>query len=346
MKGVIGRKLGMTQVYSENGEAVPVTVVDVSPSTVLQVKTTENDGYEAIQVGYGRKKIHRATKANRSRAEKAGLDSAPVRIREFRTPDASKFQVGDKIGADFFVPGDMVKVSGTSKGHGFSGAMKRHGFRGGTRKSHGGGPSHRGVGSAGMSATPSRTPKGRKLAGQFGNRKSTVRNLMVVDVDIDENILMIRGAVPGSTNGLVTIELVGEVPRDYEPANRAAAEEEMETVVEGVETTEEPEPVAETPEESGVEEDEETPVEEEATEESVAEAPEEPGVEEDEETPVEEEATEEPVVEETEETGDEEQADQPAEEPAEEAAEEAPEQDEEPAIESTDEAEDTEKSES
>ena len=147
MKGVIGRKLGMTQIYGTDGIAVPVTVLDVSPSTILQVKTTETDGYQAIQVGFGSKKIHRARKANRVRAEKAGLESAPVRVQEFRTTDASRFEVGDRIGADFFRPGDLVRVSGTTKGRGFSGAMKRHGFGGGTRKSHGGGPSHRGVGS-------------------------------------------------------------------------------------------------------------------------------------------------------------------------------------------------------
>lgn len=235
MKGVIGRKLGMTQIYAEDGRAVPVTVLDVSPSTVLQVKTTESDGYEAIQVGYGRKKIHRAKRANRVRAERAGLDTAPVRIQEFRTDDASHYQIGDKIGVDFFVPGDLVKVSGTSKGRGFTGVVKRHGFAGGTRKSHGGGPSHRGAGSAGMSATPSRTPKGRKLAGQFGNARCTIRNLTVVDVDVEDQLLLIMGAVPGPVNGLVTIELVGDAPRDYTPRNRAAAPEQAEEAEAGEE---------------------------------------------------------------------------------------------------------------
>jgi large subunit ribosomal protein L3 len=225
----------MTQVYAENGQAVPVTVLDVSPSTVLQVKTTQTDGYEAIQVGYGRKKIHRAKRANQVRAEKAGLDTAPVRIQEFRTDDASHYRVGDKIGADFFVAGDLVKVSGKSKGRGFTGVMKRHGFAGGTRKSHGGGPSHRGVGSAGMSATPARTPKGRKLAGQYGNAHRTVLNLTVFDVDSEEQLLLIMGAIPGPVNGLVTVELVGDAPREYTPQNRAAAPEQKEEAEAGEE---------------------------------------------------------------------------------------------------------------
>lgn len=273
MKGAIGRKLGMTQIFSEDGTAVPVTVVDVSPSTVLQVKSTGRDGYEAIQMGYGRKKVHRATRANRVRAERAGLDSAPVRVKEFRTSDASRFQVGDTIGVDFFMPGDRVKVSGTTKGRGFSGAVKRHGFAGGTRKSHGGGPSHRGIGSAGMSATPSRTPKGRKLAGQFGNRKRTITNLLVVDVDREEHLLIIRGAVPGPINGIVTIELVGEAPREYTPVNRAERPAAAENGPAG-EPEEAAEPAAGAEDQAAVEEErvEEREPAGEATEEPAAEA--------------------------------------------------------------------------
>lgn len=224
MKGLIGRKLGMTQVFAPDGEVVPVTVLEVASNKVLQVKTTERDGYEAIQVGYGRKKLHRATRANRRRAEAAGLDSAPIRTREFRTPDASRFKVGDEIAVDFFRPGDKVKVRGTSKGRGFTGVIKRHGFTGGTRKSHGGGPSHRGVGSVGMSADPAHTPKGRKLAGQYGNGQVTARNLLIVDVDPEEELLLVKGSVPGPMNGLVTIELVGEAPRLY-PTGKDASEE-------------------------------------------------------------------------------------------------------------------------
>jgi len=218
MKGLIGKKLGMTQIFSADGEAVPVTVLEVAPSTVLQVKTRETDGYEAIQVGYGaKKKLHRQSKANRARAERAGLESAPQRIREFRTPDADRFTIGDQITADFFEIGDRVKIRGTSKGRGFAGGMKRHGFGGGTRQSHGGGPSHRGVGSVGMSATPARTTKGRKLPGQYGNKKVTEHNLVVVDVNAEEQILIVRGSVPGPVNGLVRIELIGAEPRDYTP---------------------------------------------------------------------------------------------------------------------------------
>ncbi|MFC1500479.1 50S ribosomal protein L3 [Candidatus Zixiibacteriota bacterium] len=227
MKGLIGRKLGMTQIFGANGEAVPVTVLEVAPNAVLQVKTTDKDGYEAIQVGYGRKKLNRAKKSNRVRAEKAGLDSAPTRIREFRTPDAEQFKVGDRISVDFFTIGDRVKVRGTSKGHGFSGAMKRHGFSGGTRASHGGGPSHRGVGSVGMSATPARTMKGRKLPGQYGNKKITEKNLIVVEVDPDQELLLVRGSVPGPVNGLVRIELVGEAPRSYTPLESYTADEDL-----------------------------------------------------------------------------------------------------------------------
>lgn len=291
MKGLIGRKLGMTQVFGANGEAVPVTVLEVATSTVLQVKTTERDGYEAIQVGYGRKKLHRATKANRVRAEAAGLDTAPVRIREFRTSDASRFKVGDEIAVDFFRAGDRVKVRGTSKGRGFAGVIKRHGFSGGTRTSHGGGPSHRGVGSVGMSADPARTNKGRKLPGQHGNRQVTANNLMVINVDSDEELLLVKGSVPGPMYGLVTIELMGKVPRLYTPPEEVvdeaseetieeAAEEMMEEALEGAieEAPEEtPEEVpAETPEEEVTEKAPEEEVTEKAPEEEVTEkAPEE-----------------------------------------------------------------------
>lgn len=218
MKGLIGRKLGMTQVFTGDGQAVPVTVLDMTASTVLQVKTVEKDGYEAIQVGYGRKKIHRASRSNRVRAEMAGLDSAPSRVQEFRTPDASRFQVGDRIAVDFFKVGDRVKVSGRTKGRGFTGGMKRHGFGGGTRKTHGGGPLHRGVGSAGSSADPSRTMKGRELPGQHGNQQRTIRNLTVVAVDPAQGLLFLKGAVPGAVNGLVTVELQATEVRSYEPA--------------------------------------------------------------------------------------------------------------------------------
>ena len=287
MKGLIGRKLGMTQVFGANGEAVPVTVLEVATSTVLQVKTTERDGYEAIQVGYGRKKLHRATKANRVRAEAAGLDTAPVRIREFRTSDASRFKVGDEIAVDFFRAGDRVKVRGTSKGRGFAGVIKRHGFSGGTRTSHGGGPSHRGVGSVGMSADPARTNKGRKLPGQHGNRQVTANNLMVINVDSDEELLLVKGSVPGPMYGLVTIELMGKVPRLYTPPEEVvdeaseetieeAAEEMMEEALEGAieEAPEEtPEEVpAETPEEEVTEKASEEEVAEETPEEAPEEA--------------------------------------------------------------------------
>jgi large subunit ribosomal protein L3 len=256
MKGLIGRKLGMTQIFTGDGQAVPVTVLDMTASTVLQVKTVERDGYEAIQVGYGRKKIHRASRPNRVRAEMAGLDSAPSRVREFRTPDASRFQVGDKVAVDFFKVGDRVKVSGRTKGRGFTGGMKRHGFGGGTRKTHGGGPHHRGVGSAGSSADPSRTMKGRELPGQYGNQQRTVLNLTVVVVDADQGLLFLKGAVPGAVNGLVTVELLAAETRDYEPARAQEspppAEEAAATGV--VETEEEsPEVSAETSAEAPVE---------------------------------------------------------------------------------------------
>ena len=235
MKGLIGRKLGMTQVFGPEGAAIPVTVLEVAGNKILQVKTTDRDGYEAIQVGYGQKKLHRATKANRTRAEAAGLDSAPQRIREFRTPDASHFKIGDEIAVDFFQAGDRVKIRGTTKGRGFTGAMKRHGFSGGTRKSHGGGPSHRGVGSTGMSADPARTPKGRKLAGQYGNSKSTVSNLLVVLVDVEDELLLVRGAVPGPVNGLVRIELITDKPRSYLKTAAIEPEESVDEITEPAE---------------------------------------------------------------------------------------------------------------
>ena len=267
MKGLIGRKLGMTQVFSGDGEAVPVTVLEVAPNAVLQVKTNEKDGYEAIQVGYGQKKLNRTRKSNRAIAERAGLESAPTRIREFRTSDAEQFSVGDRISVDFFAIGDRVKIRGTSKGHGFSGAMKRHGFAGGTRKSHGGGPSHRVVGSVGMSATPARTMKGRKLPGQYGNKKITEKNLIVVEVDTEQELLLIRGSVPGPINGLVRIELVGVEPRSYTPLESFAVEE-VEPAVEPVEepeTDEEVEAAVESVEEPKADDEAEPAAEAEVT---------------------------------------------------------------------------------
>lgn len=203
MAGLIGRKLGMTQIFGETGTAVPVTVIEAGPCPVTQVKTPEADGYLAVQLGFGTRAEKHSTRAERGHAAKAGLEQAPRMLSEFRVGSAEGYEVGQQLTVEQFAPGDRVKVTGRSKGRGFQGVMKRHGF-GGRPGSHGH-PKARNPGSIGPGTNPSRVIKGKKLPGQMGNTQHTVRNLRIERIDPERNLLFVRGAVPGATNGIVVI---------------------------------------------------------------------------------------------------------------------------------------------
>lgn len=201
-KGLIGRKLGMTQVFSEDGAAVGVTVIEVELSVVIHKKTKEIDGYEAVQLGYGRIKQQRVTKALQGHFRKA--DKGLFRfLREIRVP-VDGYELGQELDVCTFNVGDYVDIVGTTKGKGFAGAVKRHGFGGG-RDTHGS-MFHRAPGSIGASSDPSRVFKGQRLPGHMGDERKTTQNLMVVAVRSDKNLLLVKGAVPGSKNGLVLVK--------------------------------------------------------------------------------------------------------------------------------------------
>jgi len=201
-KGLIGKKLGMTQVFSDEGISVPVTVIEVEPSVVIQKKTKETDGYDALQLGYGRVKQKGVTKALQGHFRKA--DKGLFRIlREFRV-DVEGYEPGQEMKAEVFEPGEYVDIVGTTKGKGFAGVVKRHGFRGG-RSTHGS-MFHRAPGSIGASADPSRVFKGTKLPGHMGSTRKTVQNLQVWAVRPELNVILVKGAVPGSKNGFLLIK--------------------------------------------------------------------------------------------------------------------------------------------
>jgi large subunit ribosomal protein L3 len=204
MAGIIGRKLGMTQIFNETGAAVPVTVIEAGPCPVTQVKTPEKDGYGAVQLAFGAQKDKRATKAEKGHAAKAGLETAPRTLREFRVDAPAEFEMGQQLTVEQFEAGQLVKVIGTSKGRGFQGVVKRHGFRG--RPGSHGHPRARNPGSMGPGTNPSRTIKGKKLPGQMGNTRHTERNLRVERVDAERNLIFVRGAVPGARNSVVMIK--------------------------------------------------------------------------------------------------------------------------------------------
>lgn len=202
-KGIIGKKAGMTQIFDENGNVVPVTVVEAGPCVVVQKKTQDNDGYQAVQVGFGDLKPHKVNKPRQGHFAKA--DAAPKRVlKEFRLDDCSAYQLGDIIKADIFEQGDLVDVTGTSKGKGFSGVIKRHGSHS-LKASHGTGPVARQAGSMGAASDPSRIPKGKKMAGQLGHETVTIQNLTVVKIDAENNLIAIKGAIPGPKGSVVTI---------------------------------------------------------------------------------------------------------------------------------------------
>jgi large subunit ribosomal protein L3 len=203
MSGIIGRKLGMTQIFDESGAVVPVTVIEAGPCPVVQVRTEDRDGYTAVQLGFGAQKDSRATRAEKGHAVKAGLEAAPSVLKEFRFDEAPA--VGESVTVEGFEKGLRVKVTGVTKGRGFQGVMKRHGFGGG-RASHGATRVHRAPGSIGAGTNPSRVIKGKKMPGHMGDVQQTVRNLLVAKVDAERNLLYVRGAVPGPVNGVVYIQ--------------------------------------------------------------------------------------------------------------------------------------------
>lgn len=201
-KAILGTKIGMTQIFDEDGKVIPVTVILAGPCTVVQKKTAETDGYDAVQVGYGEVKEKKLNKPQKGHFAKADT-AAKKYLREFRLEDVSGLNVGDEIKADTFEAGEKVDVTGISKGKGFAGPMKRWGLHRGPM-AHGSGY-HRGSGSMGTCSSPGRVMKGKKLPGHMGVDKVTVQNLEVVKVSADENIILLKGAVPGSKGGLVTI---------------------------------------------------------------------------------------------------------------------------------------------
>ncbi|ANA41105.1 MULTISPECIES: 50S ribosomal protein L3 [Geobacter] len=203
MKGLIAKKLGMTQIFAEDGKRIPVTVVQAGPCVVLQKKTSATDGYDAIQVGFLSQEARKVTKPLLGHIKAAG-QGAFAHIREFRLDDVDRYNVGDVIAADVFEVGEYIDVTGTSIGKGFQGVVKRWGFRGG-RSSHGS-CFHRAPGSIGSSAYPSRVFKNKKMPGQLGNERVTVQRLQVVRVDAADNILLIKGAIPGAKNGIVLVK--------------------------------------------------------------------------------------------------------------------------------------------
>ncbi|WP_173917957.1 50S ribosomal protein L3 [Halobacillus sp. Marseille-Q1614] len=201
-KGILGKKVGMTQIFSEDGELIPVTVVQAEPNVVLQMKTTENDGYEAIQLGFADEKSNRLKKAAKGHAEKA--NTTPKRyIREFRNTNLDDYELGQEVKVDIFEAGDTVDVTGTSKGKGFQGVIKRHNQSRGPM-SHGS-RFHRRSGSMGQGADPSKVFKGKGLAGQMGGETVTLQNLEVVKVDAERNLLLIKGNVPGPKKSYVKV---------------------------------------------------------------------------------------------------------------------------------------------
>ena len=203
IKGIIGKKLGMTQLFDESGKVVPVTVIEAGPCTVVQKKTVESDGYQAVQLGYGEISAKKVNKAAKGHFDKA--DVAPKRtLREFRLDDIAAMNVGDILKADVFAAGDRIDVSGISKGKGYQGSIKRwNGHR--LRESHGTGPVARHAGSMGSCSTPSRVFKGKKLPGHMGAERVTVQNLTVVKVDVENNLIAVKGAVPGPKGAVVTL---------------------------------------------------------------------------------------------------------------------------------------------
>jgi large subunit ribosomal protein L3 len=203
-KAIIGKKIGMTQLFEESGRVIPVTVIEAGPCVVVQKKDVENDGYVAVQLGFGDLSERKTTKPLKGHFDKGQVGYKKY-LREFKLDNASELNVGDTVLADIFKEGDRVDVTGISKGKGFAGAVKRWHF-GRQKESHGTGPVHRSLGSTGAGSTPGKVIKGKKMAGHMGNEQVTVQNLDVVKVDVEKNIIAVKGAVPGPKGGVVTIK--------------------------------------------------------------------------------------------------------------------------------------------
>ena len=203
-KAIIGKKLGMTQVFTDDGRVQPVTVIEAGPCYVTQIKTVETDGYNSVQVAYGEIKAKNVNKCQTGAFKKAGVEPKRV-MKEFKYNDITKFALGQVIKADMFAEGDVVDVTGTSKGHGFTGVIKRWNQHR-LKMTHGVGPVHREVGSMGANSTPSRVMKGKKMPGHYGHETITVQNLKVVRVDADRNIILVKGSIPGPNESIVTIK--------------------------------------------------------------------------------------------------------------------------------------------
>jgi len=203
MRGLIAKKLGMSQIFDENGSIIPVTILQAGPCCITQIKTLDNDGYDAVQIAYGDKKEKNTNKPLEGHFKKAGVTPKKFLV-EFDIVPGFDYEMGQVFNASIFKQGDSVKVTGTSKGRGFSGVMKRHGFGGGP-KTHGQREHPRSAGSIGQASDPSRVFKGVKMPGQYGNKKMTVENLKVVKIDTENNHIFVKGAVPGSNNGMVIV---------------------------------------------------------------------------------------------------------------------------------------------
>ncbi len=203
MNGLIGKKVGMTRVFSEQGENIPVTVIEAGPCYVTQIKSDDSDGYDAVQLGFDPKKQKNATKPEQGHTGKASVDAMFV-LKEFKKDDDEEVELGAEINVDIFKAGEKVDVTGTSKGRGFAGVVKRHKFSGGP-KTHGQSNKYRAPGSIGASADPSRVFPGMRMPGQFGNKQVTQKSLQVVATDSEKHLLLVRGSVPGPNNGYLVI---------------------------------------------------------------------------------------------------------------------------------------------
>src|ERR1035437_1666730 len=204
MSGIIGRKIGMSSIYSADGNVIPVTVIQADPCTVVSIKTVERDGYQSLQLGYGSKREKNISKPVLGQYKKNNLTPNSV-LKEFRFPDISNYKIGDEIKADFFIEGEKIKVRSKSKGKGFQGVMRRHGFGGVGGTTHGQSDRLRAPGSIGASSYPSRVFKGQRMAGRMGYDNVTISNLSVVKILPEQNLILVKGAVPGSINTIVEL---------------------------------------------------------------------------------------------------------------------------------------------
>jgi large subunit ribosomal protein L3 len=245
VREIIGKKLGMTRLFSQEGNIVPVTVIEAGPCPIIQKKTKEKDGYDALQVGFLPKKPSKMNRPLAGHMKKSGRGGFYI-LKELRVGEVEPYELGQEIAVDIFQPGDLVDVAGTSKGKGFSGVMKRHGFRG-APGSHGTHEYFRHGGSIGAAADPSRTFKGKKMPGHLGNQRVTIQNIEVVEVRLQQNLIFLKGAVPGWRNGIVTIrqaKKAATLPREAPKEEKEEAKREKveaEAKVEGKEVVKEEE---------------------------------------------------------------------------------------------------------